>query len=421
MRITHSMISDNLINNVQNHQQGMDRIQNNIASQRKIRLPQEGPSEAGDIMMYASRMSRLGRYEENSSDAISRLNHVDMKMQHVLNGVHRLRELAVQGANGVYTAGDRAKMAAEIEQFLRDIVQVANSSYANEATFAGTNINQRAYNVTKGRVIDPRTGVNVSGNPVITKVEYQGNIGSQYREVDRGEFMAVNVAGNQVFWATDMMITAGKPGTGYVANRNMEFAIDGIKIKVNEGDNLETIVNKINAADISVRATIDNTSGQNLLVLSSTRPHQINIEDLRGGTVMQDLGIVAEGAKEGPNNYSPTANVQGHSMFDAIIKLRDSLLKNNVNGVNQGIGEMDSVISNLTHWLGQVGGKQNKAEMLIKRHTQDKLYTQEIYSKIQGVDMAEAIMNLRNVEQAHQAALQVGSRIMRTSLLDFLR
>jgi flagellin-like hook-associated protein FlgL len=35
--------------------------------------------------------------------------------------------------------------------------------------------------------------------------------------------------------------------------------------------------------------------------------------------------------------------------------------------------------------------------------------------------MAEAIMNLRNMEQAHQAALQVGSRIMRTSLLDFLR
>jgi flagellar hook-associated protein 3 FlgL len=108
-------------------------------------------------------------------------------------------------------------------------------------------------------------------------------------------------------------------------------------------------------------------------------------------------------------------------MFDAIMKLRDALFRNDVNGVNQGIGLMDEVVSNLTQALGEIGGKQRKTEDLVKRHTQDKLYTTEIYSKIQSVDMAESIMNLRELENTHRAAIQVGARILRPSLLDFLR
>ncbi len=372
-------------------------------------------------MIYRSRIERLTRYEENSEEARNRLNNVDANIQQVLTSIHRLRELAVQGANGIYTHDDRIKMAVEIEQQLRHVVSIANSTYAGESTFGGTNINHRPYLVEKNRVIDPRTGSVVSGGPVISNVQYQGDIGLKHREVDRGEFMAVNVPGVHVFWATNMTITAGKPGTGYVANRNMEFRIDGVTIKVNEGDNLETIVNKINSADIAVKATIDNTSGQNLLVLNSTRPHQVWVEDISGGTVLQDLGIVAEGGPLGPNNYSPTANVQGSSMFDAIIKLRDSLFRNDVNGVNQGLGLMDEVINNLTQALGEVGGRQRKTENLVKRHTQDKLYTTEIYSKLQSVDMAEAIMQLRAIEDAHRAALQVGAKILRPTLLDFMR
>lgn len=421
MRITQNMMNDNITSNIKYHTEQMDRIQQNIASQRRIRLPNENPNDAGDIMIYRSRIERLNRYEENSEEAKNRLNHVDANIQQTIESIQRMRELAVQGANGIYSHDDRIKMASEIEQQLRHVVHIANSTYAGESTFGGTNINHRPYLVEKNRVIDPRTGSVVSGGPVISKVQYQGNIGLKYREVDRGEFMSVNVPGVQVFWATDMTITAGKPGTGYVANRDMEFTVDGIKIKVNEGDNLETIVNKINSSDIAVKATIDNTSGQNLLVLTSTRPHQVWIEDIGGGTVMQDLGIIAEGGSQGPNNYSPTATVHGNSMFDAIMKLRDALFKNDINGVNQGIGFMDEVISNLTQALGEIGGKQRKTEDLVKRHTQDKLYTTEIYSKIQSVDMAESIMNLREIENTHRAAIQVGARILRPSLLDFLR
>ncbi len=421
MRITQNMMTNNMINNIQKHSEEMDKLQNNIASQRRIRLPHEAPNDAGDSMIYRSRINRLERYEKNAEEARSRLLHVDANVQHIVQIMQRIRELAVQGANGVYTHNDRIKIAAEVEEHLKSIIQVANSTYAGETTFGGTNINHRAYRIQKNRVIDPKTGSVISGKPVVSKVTYQGDIGLKYREVDRGDFMSVNIPGNQIFWATNMMITAGKPGTGYVANRNMQFKIDGVKIQVNEGDNLETIVNKINSSDIAVKASIDNTSGQNLLIIQSTNPHQVWIEDIGGGTVMQDLGIIAEGGSQGPNNYSPTATVHGDSMFKAIIKLRDSLFKNNVNGVNKGIGRVDAVISKLTQSLGKVGGKQRKTRDLIKRHSQDKLYTTEIYSKIQSVDMTESIMQLRAVETAHRAALQVGSRILRQTLLDFMR
>ena len=114
MRITQNMMTDNMTNNIKYHTEQMDRIQQNIASQRRIRLPNENPNDAGDIMIYRSRIERLNRYEENSEEAKNRLNHVDANIQQTINSIQRMRELAVQGANGIYSHDDRIKMASEI-------------------------------------------------------------------------------------------------------------------------------------------------------------------------------------------------------------------------------------------------------------------------------------------------------------------
>ncbi|MDH5680786.1 MAG: flagellar hook-associated protein FlgL, partial [Spirochaetota bacterium] len=265
------------------------------------------------------------------------------------------------------------------------------------------------------------------GEPMITGIRYEGDNGIHYREVDRGEYLGVNLPGNNVFWGSNQRITSQTLATGYIAtskvpgSAHQAIKIDGVEIRIDDGDNLQTIVDKINGASIAVKAEIDNTTGNDFIVLQSTKPHQISLEDMRGGTVLQDLGLIAQGGAQGPNNYAPSAIIHGDSVFNQVIKLRNALLNDDINGVNRSIGAIDEGMDNLRNNMALVGARQKRMEVALERNSHNIVYAKDIYSKIQATDMAEAVTEMKNLELSHQAALQVGARILRPTLLDFLR
>jgi len=57
----------------------------------------------------------------------------------------------------------------------------------------------------------------------------------------------------------------------------------------------------------------------NFLVIESTIPHNITIEDIGDGNVMETLGIVRKGAKP-PMNYHPEAKVFTINLFERFNK-----------------------------------------------------------------------------------------------------
>ncbi|HEO64264.1 MAG TPA: hypothetical protein ENI73_00185, partial [Spirochaetes bacterium] len=141
----------------------------------------------------------------------------------------------------------------------------------------------------------------------------------------------------------------------------------------------------------------------------------------QGSTVLQDLGLIAQGGNYPPNNYASSAIVQGDSMFNKLVSLRDALFNNDTNGINAGLGGIDEAMDNLRAHMALVGARQSRLEIALERTSKNIVYANDIYSKIQGTDMAKAITDLKNIELSHQAALQVGARIIRPTLLDFLR
>jgi flagellar hook-associated protein 3 FlgL len=51
----------------------------------------------------------------------------------------------------------------------------------------------------------------------------------------------------------------------------------------------------------------------------------------------------------------------------------------------------------------------------------DRTFMTELLAKNESVDLPEAIMNLKWLESVHNYALNIGSRIIRPTLMDFLR
>ncbi len=418
-RITNSMINNTMTFNLQRHQTEMDKIQNQLATGKKVQTPRDNPIAATNQMMYRTRLSEIDQYISNINETQSKLNEVDTALQSTLRIFQRIRELSVQGANGIYSNFERKEAAAaEINQLLEEVVSLANTRGATgKAIFGGFKTGTEDQpnpfvpiymTLTAGRQGDAMIGV-----------EYRGNTGGQMREVGKGDMMEVNIPGNEVFWATDQMLTSGQDATNYTAASNQVMKIDGKEIAVSAGDNIDIIIDKINNAGLSVSAA---KGGVNNLILSTTTPHQIWLEDKGSGTVLQDLGIVNKNYPQPPNNIDSTVTIGGMSIFEMIIQVRDDLVRGDQELVGgRDLGLIDMALDNVLRHLASTGAKQNRAEELAKKAEYEKGNVTEILAKNEGVDYPETIMNFKWLESIHEYALSVGAKTIKTTLMDFLR
>ncbi len=71
----------------------------------------------------------------NANDGISMAQTAESAMQAITDNLQRMRELAVQAANGVYTSGDRDNLNTEFQQLNKEIARVVSGT-----TFNGQNI-----------------------------------------------------------------------------------------------------------------------------------------------------------------------------------------------------------------------------------------------------------------------------------------
>ena len=411
MRVTSNMMGDNLINIMKRNNEKMERVQQDIAVGKKNRIPRENPAEVAQGIAYNRVLFELEQFEKNIGDGKARINVADAALESVTDILQRVRELAVQGSNGIYTREDRAKIAAEIEELLGELVTAANTKYKGKAVFAGNDTLEDPFKVH-------RTFDKNAGKQVIDRVEYYGDMGKQNREIERGTISAVNLPGNEVFWAENASLFSSVDATSYIVAKDSTVRVNGTEVAFKAGDNIEMIVNRINNAPVPLRASVNRMNGGIILETSSAR--EIWVEDIEGSTVMQDIGVVS--GKNPPKNLSPAARAFGGTLFDVVMRLRDSLYMNDAEDVGgMSIGGMDLALENVLKNRAELGAKSSRFDMVEKRIIQDRTNYEEILSRTEDVDMAETITRLKMLELSHQSALGVSARIIQPTLLDFLR
>ncbi len=392
----------------------MNQLNNKIASQSRIKNLRDDPLAAAKSTRYKSDITRLKRYTKNIEYMRGELSLAEGYLRDSLDIVQRAREIAVEGANGVLDKNQMAYLGEEVNQLVNELVQIGNARGADGKTiFSGFRTATEPFRATMGNVPGAK-------GQVITKVDYVGNIGENGNEIMEGSVVSVNIPGNHAFWAENQQIYSSIDARNYRVQNNSQIRIDGVNIELKAGDNVYAIISKINDSAAPVKATLDPI--KNSLVLQSTYPHQIWIEDAGNGSVMKDLGIIAKDNSRPPLNYSKSATVFGGSVFDMLIHLRDSLYK----GDSEEVGGlvlrgMDSAINSLTSTIAELGAKDNRLEVTYKRLASILPDFIKMDSKEVDLDVTEAITNLKMLEYTHQAALSTAARILRPTLLDFLR
>jgi flagellar hook-associated protein 3 FlgL len=400
-------------------EEGLSNIQSKIAAQSRIRELRDDPLAASHAVRYESYLARLERFEKNTLYAKDHYNVTYDYMNEANDVLQRIRQLTVQGANGVYAPEDMKNMAIEVNELLKELTAISNAVGPDgKQVFAGDKAFTEPFRLVEGTVAG-------GGDSMVVRVEYRGAGASRKTEITDGTYSELDIGGGEVFWAEKMQVFSTVDATDYRVTGAGSFYIDGVEINVNPGDTINAIVAKINESPAPVKAYVDpETRG---LALEGTSAHLIRVEDRRDGEggpsqVLQDLGIIRGNAENNAPNWSNSARVYGGSMFDMVIRVRDALFRGDHEFVgSQGIGGMDLAMGNLNARIAEIGSRQERVEMAWSRLNQEIPDVTENLARESSLDFTAAATDLKMMDFAHRAALQTSARILPPTLLDFLR
>jgi flagellar hook-associated protein 3 FlgL len=115
---------------------------------------------------------------------------------------------------------------------------------------------------------------------------------------------------------------------------------------------------------------------------------------------------------------SPADNDNTFKVFQDLITALGTGDANAVSGV---IGKLDSRIDQFLEVRADIGAKMNRMEHAGMRLSDINVNLQTLLSKTEDADISEVITNLKTGENVYQASLSVGAKLIRPSLIDFLR
>lgn len=391
----------------------LNSANNQIGSQRRIQQLRDDPVAAGHLVRYQSYLTRVNNFEKNAKTLTDEFALREGYMNNSLEIMHRVRELAVTGANGIYTKEDMSNMAVEVDELLKELIQNANAiSSDGNALFGGTNTKATPFEVEMGNVQG-------SGVPLIESVRYNGNIDTNKVEVDENKYLDVDNAGNRAFWAEKQQIFGGRDASAWQAASDSVVSIDGVKININAGDNVYALAAKINDSGAAVRASIDPVS--NGLNFETTDARQLWIQDV-SGNVLNELGIVKDSSQKPPYNLGNSVKVSGGSMFDVVIAFRDALLKGDTESVGGRIlGSLDKGIDSLVTRVAKSGSAYERAQNNALRNSSTALNVTQQVSREGDLDYTKAITDLKMLDYTYQATLSNAGKMYSSTLLNYMR
>lgn len=181
MRVTQSMLSNNLLRNLNQSYAEMDKYFNQLNTGKKFNRPSDDPVAAMKGIGFRTELHQVEQYQRNTNEVHNWLDNSDSALDQVNSGLQRIRYLAVQASNGTYGESELKSIAAEVEQIKADLIETANMKVNDKYIFNGTNTNIPPVNVDAEPIV-----VDFDDSKVVIKVAANSEL-------------AANVDGNKVF------------------------------------------------------------------------------------------------------------------------------------------------------------------------------------------------------------------------------
>lgn len=217
-----------------------------LSSGKRINSAKDDASGLAVSTKMRSMIRGLNQASRNISDGSSMLNVASGFLQETTDILQRIRELAVQSSNGIYSDDQRSMIQIEVSQLVSEVDRIASS-----ATFNGLRLFTGRYAAGNEEItlhVGPQADQSISFNLEAVTAEALGlkNVQGQENSLSVSDPDSANMA---IATLDDALLKVSKQQSLIGANQNrMEVAKQGIDIAA---ENMAAANSRIEDADMA--------------------------------------------------------------------------------------------------------------------------------------------------------------------------
>ena len=449
--INTNMASLNAQRNLNTSQSSLQTSLQRLSSGLRINTAKDDAAGLAISQRFTSQINGLNVAARNANDGISLSQTAEGDLGQIGNNLQRLRELAVQSANGTNSASDRAALNSESQALIAEIDRVATNSKFNGINLLDGTFNSQQFQVgadagqtiTISAIASARssslgqsyaaratstgaTTITAAGQFTITDASgtafdvYQGStIAGDAQSITnainaRGIGGVTAAATNTSVTAAAAASAAGNAGS-IVINGTATATVTATGVGATD---LANGISAINAISAATGVTASNVGGVLKLAASDGRniTHSLTgtlaaTDTAFGGgiaattkstytvTTTNSGGMVIAGASAGTDgvNGTKTASLSGTSILNTDIST--------VAGANAAITSVDAALSSVNSSRAALGSIQNRFSSVVAslQTTAENLTASR--SRIQDTDFAAETANLTRNQVLQQAGV----------------
>ena len=190
MRITNSMMITRTMRNQNTNLEKMNKWNHDLSTLTNLHKPSDDPIRVSRTLRLESDISMSIQYKDNIESAKSWLEKTESAFNEINLVYQSIRELAVQGANGILKSEDTQKIAQEIKELKNHLIQIGNDTYLGRHIFTG-------YQTDK-KLLNDDGSYNAGANPGEIDFATLKDEIIQYKVGD-SQHIDVNITGDRVF------------------------------------------------------------------------------------------------------------------------------------------------------------------------------------------------------------------------------
>lgn len=419
-----------------------------LSSGYKIIKSSDDPAGKAIAQRMNAQLRGLDRATDNANDGISLIQTAEGALNEVHSILARMRELAVQAANGTYDENDRDAMQDEIAQLQEEIDRIAETTDFNGRKLLNGELNKKGYTdndnlsiVEIGGDIEPGVyGLTVTknGTPASTSIiplaagttvtavqagallinDFEINIseGMTSDEVNKAIRDATSKIGIDYDMQTGDLVTkecgtkqsitlktnsdelaallgVSDGSSVYGTNAEAEFSTDaGKRIGFRETATIETQGNRITVTDKNGFKMVYDVAPDSV----TGTPEEVNITVLSAGPLVLQIG----------SDEGQTLNVNINKTTAEALEI-DKINLYTSAYARDAIEKLDAAVDKLSGIRSLLGSYQNRLEHTVTNlETANENLTNAV-SGIEDTDMAEEITKYTEQNVLSQTALQM--------------
>lgn len=179
MRVSTQVLVDRSLQRLAGRLNSFEETQTRLATGRQFQTSSDDVAGMNTALALRSERRSVDQAVRNAEDGRTRVNLADTKLQQMLTGMRRARELTIR-ASSTLQPTERNAIASEIATITDEMAELSNSSFLGQGLFSG--------------FADGDAVVEIAGT-----WSYVGDDSSVQRRISQTEVVGVNEVGSELF------------------------------------------------------------------------------------------------------------------------------------------------------------------------------------------------------------------------------